>query len=114
MLHAMVNHHIHAELWPGLLWISNRHHTSDLPGFRFSYCFTPMRNFPFSLKCPLVKSCLCPPLSTGKSWYSGSLAAPQPLHHNRTELHTINGYINGSLPGESWCTRDRDGGHGRC
>ncbi|XP_054244776.1 coagulation factor VIII isoform X2 [Indicator indicator] len=43
----------------------------------------------------------------GKSWYSepGSLAAPQPLPHNRTELHTINGYINGSLPGLTLCLK---------
>ncbi|XP_059680197.1 coagulation factor VIII isoform X4 [Gavia stellata] len=41
----------------------------------------------------------------GKSWYSepGSSAAPQP--HNRTELHTINGYINGSLPGLTLCLK---------
>ncbi|NWH61637.1 FA8 factor, partial [Geococcyx californianus] len=39
----------------------------------------------------------------GKSWYSesGSLAAP----HNRTELHTINGYVNGSLPGLTLCLK---------
>ncbi|KAM6353490.1 coagulation factor VIII [Alca torda] len=38
----------------------------------------------------------------GKSWYSepGSPAA-----HNRTELHTINGYINGSLPGLTLCLK---------
>ncbi|KFZ48540.1 Coagulation factor VIII, partial [Podiceps cristatus] len=43
----------------------------------------------------------------GKSWYSepGSPAAPQPLPHNRTELHTINGYINGSLPGLTLCLK---------
>ncbi|NWQ88348.1 FA8 factor, partial [Burhinus bistriatus] len=43
----------------------------------------------------------------GKSWYSepGSSAAPQPLPHNRTELHTINGYINGSLPGLTLCLK---------
>ncbi|XP_009284580.1 PREDICTED: coagulation factor VIII isoform X1 [Aptenodytes forsteri] len=43
----------------------------------------------------------------GKSWYSesGSPAAPQPLSHNRTELHTINGYINGSLPGLTLCLK---------
>ncbi|XP_054695548.1 coagulation factor VIII isoform X3 [Grus americana] len=43
----------------------------------------------------------------GKSWYSepGSLAAPQPLPHNKTELHTINGYINGSLPGLTLCLK---------
>ncbi|XP_009570310.2 coagulation factor VIII isoform X2 [Cuculus canorus] len=39
----------------------------------------------------------------GRSWYSepGSLAAP----HNGTELHTINGYINGSLPGLTLCLK---------
>ncbi|XP_069724170.1 coagulation factor VIII isoform X2 [Phaenicophaeus curvirostris] len=39
----------------------------------------------------------------GKSWYAepGSLAAP----HNSTELHTINGYINGSLPGLTLCLK---------
>ncbi|NXX99513.1 FA8 factor, partial [Centropus bengalensis] len=39
----------------------------------------------------------------GKSWYSepGSPAAP----HNRTELHTINGYINASLPGLTLCLK---------
>ncbi|KAM6413533.1 coagulation factor VIII [Rhynochetos jubatus] len=43
----------------------------------------------------------------GKSWYSepGTPAAPQPLPHNRTELHTINGYINGSLPGLTLCLK---------
>ncbi|XP_010078357.1 PREDICTED: coagulation factor VIII-like, partial [Pterocles gutturalis] len=43
----------------------------------------------------------------GKSWYSelGSPAAPQLLTHNRTELHTINGYINGSLPGLTLCLK---------
>ncbi|XP_008939099.1 PREDICTED: coagulation factor VIII [Merops nubicus] len=43
----------------------------------------------------------------GKSWYSdpGSLAAPGPLPHNRTEQHTINGYINGSLPGLTLCLK---------
>ncbi|XP_014810796.1 PREDICTED: coagulation factor VIII isoform X3 [Calidris pugnax] len=43
----------------------------------------------------------------GKSWYSepGSLAAPQPLSHNRRELHTINGYINGSLSGLTLCLK---------
>ncbi|KAM6300260.1 coagulation factor VIII [Aegotheles albertisi] len=43
----------------------------------------------------------------GKSWYSGpgSSAAPQPLPHNRTELHTINGYINSSLPGLTLCLK---------
>ncbi|XP_069667336.1 coagulation factor VIII isoform X2 [Haliaeetus albicilla] len=43
----------------------------------------------------------------GKSWYTepSSLAAPQPLPHNRTELHTINGYINGSLPGLTLCLK---------
>ncbi|KFO91748.1 Coagulation factor VIII, partial [Buceros rhinoceros silvestris] len=43
----------------------------------------------------------------GKSWYSepGFPAAPQPLPHNRTELHTINGYINGSLPGLTLCLK---------
>ncbi|XP_075017909.1 coagulation factor VIII isoform X2 [Calonectris borealis] len=43
----------------------------------------------------------------GKSWYSepGSPAAPQPLPNNRTELHTINGYINGSLPGLTLCLK---------
>ncbi|XP_009076813.1 PREDICTED: coagulation factor VIII-like [Acanthisitta chloris] len=41
----------------------------------------------------------------GKSWYSepGSPAAPQ--SHNRTELHTINGYVNGSLPGLTLCLK---------
>ncbi|XP_068267798.1 coagulation factor VIII isoform X2 [Nyctibius grandis] len=45
----------------------------------------------------------------GKSWYSkpGSPAAPQTLPHNRTELHTINGYINGSLPGLTLCLKKR-------
>ncbi|XP_027581330.2 coagulation factor VIII [Pipra filicauda] len=43
----------------------------------------------------------------GKSWYSepGSPAAPQPQAHSRTELHTINGYINGSLPGLTLCLK---------
>ncbi|KFZ46837.1 Coagulation factor VIII [Antrostomus carolinensis] len=43
----------------------------------------------------------------GKSWYSepGSSAAPQALPRNRTELHTINGYINGSLPGLTLCLK---------
>ncbi|XP_032852050.2 coagulation factor VIII isoform X2 [Tyto alba] len=43
----------------------------------------------------------------GKSWYSepGSPAASQPLPHHRTELHTINGYINGSLPGLTLCLK---------
>ncbi|XP_031980102.1 coagulation factor VIII [Corvus moneduloides] len=43
----------------------------------------------------------------GKSWYSeqGSPAAAQPQAHNRTELHTINGYINGSLPGLTLCLK---------
>ncbi|XP_072733035.1 coagulation factor VIII isoform X1 [Ciconia boyciana] len=43
----------------------------------------------------------------GKSWYSepSSPGAPQPLPHNRTELHTINGYINGSLPGLTLCLK---------
>ncbi|XP_068813186.1 coagulation factor VIII isoform X2 [Struthio camelus] len=43
----------------------------------------------------------------GKSWYSepSSPAAAQPLAHNRTELHTINGYINGSLPGLTLCLK---------
>ncbi|NXJ67313.1 FA8 factor, partial [Rostratula benghalensis] len=41
----------------------------------------------------------------GKSWYSEPLAGPQPLSHNRTELHTINGYINGSLPGLTLCLK---------
>ncbi|XP_029853205.1 coagulation factor VIII isoform X2 [Aquila chrysaetos chrysaetos] len=43
----------------------------------------------------------------GKSWYSEptSPATPQPLPQNRTELHTINGYINGSLPGLTLCLK---------
>ncbi|KFQ45995.1 Coagulation factor VIII [Nestor notabilis] len=43
----------------------------------------------------------------GKSWYSepGSPEAPQSMPHNRTELHTINGYINGSLPGLTLCLK---------
>ncbi|KFQ02416.1 Coagulation factor VIII, partial [Leptosomus discolor] len=43
----------------------------------------------------------------GKSWYSepSSRAAPQPLLRNRTEMHTINGYINGSLPGLTLCLK---------
>ncbi|XP_074963057.1 coagulation factor VIII [Phalacrocorax aristotelis] len=43
----------------------------------------------------------------GKSWYSepGSPGAPQTLPHNRTEMHTINGYINGSLPGLTLCLK---------
>ncbi|XP_021390197.3 coagulation factor VIII [Lonchura striata] len=43
----------------------------------------------------------------GKSWYSeqGSPAGAQPQAHNRTELHTINGYINGSLPGLTLCLK---------
>ncbi|XP_030304661.1 coagulation factor VIII isoform X1 [Calypte anna] len=42
-----------------------------------------------------------------KSWYSdlGSTAAPQTLAHNRRDLHTINGYINGSLPGLTLCLK---------
>ncbi|XP_066058472.1 coagulation factor VIII [Chamaea fasciata] len=45
----------------------------------------------------------------GKSWYSeqGSSAAAQPQAHNRTELHTINGYINGSLPGLTLCLKKK-------
>ncbi|NXJ11844.1 FA8 factor, partial [Odontophorus gujanensis] len=35
----------------------------------------------------------------GKSWYS----EPSTSAHNRTELHTINGYINSSLPGLTLC-----------
>lgn len=66
----------------------------------------------FCFKMLSSESWLYPPLSTGKSWYSeqGSSAAAQPQAHNRTELHTINGYINGSLPGESWWDRNRDRG----
>ncbi|XP_009939830.2 coagulation factor VIII isoform X2 [Opisthocomus hoazin] len=43
----------------------------------------------------------------GKSWYSepGSPTAPQNLPNNRTEMHTINGYINGSLPGLTLCLK---------
>ncbi|XP_039573364.1 coagulation factor VIII isoform X2 [Passer montanus] len=43
----------------------------------------------------------------GKSWYSeqGSPAAAQPQAPNRTELHTINGYVNGSLPGLTLCLK---------
>uniref|UniRef100_H0Z961 Coagulation factor VIII n=1 Tax=Taeniopygia guttata TaxID=59729 RepID=H0Z961_TAEGU len=43
----------------------------------------------------------------GKSWYSeqSSPAGAQPPAHNRTELHTINGYINGSLPGLTLCLK---------
>ncbi|NXA45809.1 FA8 factor, partial [Nothocercus julius] len=43
----------------------------------------------------------------GKSWYTerSSPAGPRPLAHNRTELHTINGYINGSLPGLTLCLK---------
>ncbi|XP_035181806.1 coagulation factor VIII [Oxyura jamaicensis] len=43
----------------------------------------------------------------GRSWYSepDPLAAPQPLPHTRGELHTINGYVNGSLPGLTLCLR---------
>ncbi|KFQ30241.1 Coagulation factor VIII [Merops nubicus] len=69
---------------PGLRWISNRHHTSDPPWIWSSIVFHPR-----------------------KSWYSdpGSLAAPGPLPHNRTEQHTINGYINGSLPGLTLCLK---------
>ncbi|XP_061862790.1 coagulation factor VIII isoform X3 [Colius striatus] len=37
----------------------------------------------------------------GKSWYSEL----QPLPHERTELHSINGYINGSLPGLTLCLK---------
>uniref|UniRef100_A0A8B9GNQ2 Coagulation factor VIII n=1 Tax=Amazona collaria TaxID=241587 RepID=A0A8B9GNQ2_9PSIT len=33
------------------------------------------------------------------------LKTPQPMPHNRTELHTINGYINGSLPGLTLCLK---------
>ncbi|NWS33917.1 FA8 factor, partial [Polioptila caerulea] len=45
----------------------------------------------------------------GKSWYSeqGSPAAAQPQAHQRTELHTINGYINGSLPGLTLCLKKK-------
>uniref|UniRef100_A0A803YP35 ferroxidase n=1 Tax=Meleagris gallopavo TaxID=9103 RepID=A0A803YP35_MELGA len=35
----------------------------------------------------------------GKSWYS----EPNSPAHSRTELHTINGYINSSLPGLTLC-----------
>ncbi|XP_054071569.1 coagulation factor VIII isoform X1 [Rissa tridactyla] len=38
----------------------------------------------------------------GKSWYS---EPGTPAAHNRTELHTINGYINGSLPGLTLCLK---------
>uniref|UniRef100_A0A674GF34 ferroxidase n=1 Tax=Taeniopygia guttata TaxID=59729 RepID=A0A674GF34_TAEGU len=40
-------------------------------------------------------------------WYSeqSSPAGAQPPAHNRTELHTINGYINGSLPGLTLCLK---------
>ncbi|NXP43379.1 FA8 factor, partial [Heliornis fulica] len=42
----------------------------------------------------------------GKSWYSQpSSHAAQLLAHNRTKLHTINGYINGSLPGLTLCLK---------
>ncbi|XP_062440368.1 coagulation factor VIII [Rhea pennata] len=43
----------------------------------------------------------------GKSWYSepSSPEASQPLAHNRTELHTINGYVNGTLPGLTLCLK---------
>ncbi|XP_063273022.1 coagulation factor VIII [Prinia subflava] len=43
----------------------------------------------------------------GKSWYSeqDSSAAAQPQAQSRTELHTINGYINGSLPGLTLCLK---------
>ncbi|KFU89190.1 Coagulation factor VIII, partial [Chaetura pelagica] len=43
----------------------------------------------------------------GKSWYSepGSPAAPQSLLHKKMDLHTINGYINGSLPGLTLCLK---------
>ncbi|POI29364.1 hypothetical protein CIB84_006886, partial [Bambusicola thoracicus] len=37
----------------------------------------------------------------GKSWYS----EPSSPAHSRTELHTINGYINSSLPGLTLCHR---------
>ncbi|XP_057285609.1 coagulation factor VIII isoform X2 [Pezoporus wallicus] len=49
----------------------------------------------------------------GKSWYSepSSSAAPQPVPHNRTELHTINGYINGSLPGLTLCLKKQVNWH---
>ncbi|XP_033920207.1 coagulation factor VIII [Melopsittacus undulatus] len=49
----------------------------------------------------------------GKSWYSepSSSAAPQPMPHNRTELHTINGYINGSLPGLTLCLKKQVNWH---
>uniref|UniRef100_A0A8C6YN31 Coagulation factor VIII n=1 Tax=Nothoprocta perdicaria TaxID=30464 RepID=A0A8C6YN31_NOTPE len=47
------------------------------------------------------------PVSAGKSWYSepSSSGATRPLARNRTELHTINGYINGSLPGLTLCLK---------
>ncbi|XP_019337450.1 coagulation factor VIII [Alligator mississippiensis] len=43
----------------------------------------------------------------GKSWYSESSSprTSQPLHHNRLQLHTINGYINGSLPDLKLCLK---------
>ncbi|XP_061212691.1 coagulation factor VIII [Neopsephotus bourkii] len=49
----------------------------------------------------------------GKSWYSepSSSAAPRPMPHNRTELHTINGYINGSLPGLTLCLKKQVNWH---
>lgn len=43
----------------------------------------------------------------GRSWYSqpDPPAAPRPLPHTRGELHTINGYVNGSLPGLTLCLK---------
>ncbi|NXA36936.1 FA8 factor, partial [Eudromia elegans] len=43
----------------------------------------------------------------GKSWYlePSSPAATQPLAHHSRELHTINGYINGSVPGLTLCLK---------
>ncbi|KFV07003.1 Coagulation factor VIII [Tauraco erythrolophus] len=41
----------------------------------------------------------------GKSWYSETGSATAPLPHNRPEMHTINGYINGSLPGLTLCLK---------
>uniref|UniRef100_A0A8C5X6F3 ferroxidase n=1 Tax=Malurus cyaneus samueli TaxID=2593467 RepID=A0A8C5X6F3_9PASS len=48
-----------------------------------------------------------PGYSCFEIWYSepDSPASAQPQAHSRTELHTINGYINGSLPGLTLCLR---------
>lgn len=42
-----------------------------------------------------------PPLSSGKSWHSSAQA--------QHEMHTVNGYVNRSLPGMSICAQESSG-----